>query len=114
MMTPTCRQALREQGFCIARDRFDQATLDRIGHLCDMALATVTENHRKMFKAQGSRVDILDYPDFAEIIAHPALAALFDELGLHGRVINSGSVYSKPPGAPSLFWHQDWWGWDDV
>jgi ectoine hydroxylase-related dioxygenase (phytanoyl-CoA dioxygenase family) len=79
-----------------------------------MVLATVTQNHRKMFKAQGSLVDILNYPDFAEVIAHPALAALFDELGLHGHVLSSGCMFSKPPGAPSLFWHQDWWGWDDA
>jgi hypothetical protein len=114
IMPSTCKEDLRAQGFCIARNRFDQATLDRIGHLCDTALESVTENHRKMFKAQGSLVDILDYPDFAEIIAHPALAALFDELELHGHVFSSGSVVSKPPGAPSLFWHQDWWGWDDA
>jgi hypothetical protein len=114
IMPSTCRQDLSEQGFCIARNRFDQATLDRIGRSCDTALASVTENHRRMFKAQGSLVDILDYPDFAGIIAHPALAALFDELGLHGHVISSGAVVSKPPGAPCLFWHQDWWGWDDA
>lgn len=113
-MQSTCKQDLRTQGFCIARSRFDQRTLDRIGRLCDMALATVTANHRAMFKAQGSLVDILDYPDFSEIMAHPALEALFDELGLHGAVFGSGSVVSKPPGAPALFWHQDWWGWDDA
>jgi hypothetical protein len=76
MMPSTCKEDLREQGFCIARNRFDQATLDRIGRLCDTVLESVTENHRKMFKAQGSLVDIMDYPDFAEIIAHPALGAV--------------------------------------
>ena len=65
-----------------------------------MLLESVTENHRKMFKAQGSLVDILDYPDFAEIIAHPALAALFDELEIARTRFSSGSVVSKPPGAP--------------
>ena len=25
----------------------------------------------------------------------------------------SGYVISKPPSSPALFWHQDWWGWDD-
>ena len=98
-MPSTCKEDLRAAGFCIARNRFDQATLERIGRLCEVALESVTENHRKMFKAQGSLVDILDYPDFAEIIAHPALAALFDELELGGHVFSSGAVVSKPPAA---------------
>jgi ectoine hydroxylase-related dioxygenase (phytanoyl-CoA dioxygenase family) len=25
----------------------------------------------------------------------------------------SGYVISKPPQSPALFWHQDWWGWND-
>ena len=24
-----------------------------------------------------------------------------------------GYVISKPPQSPALFWHQDWWGWND-
>ena len=26
---------------------------------------------------------------------------------------SSGYVISKPPQSPPLFWHQDWWGWND-
>ncbi|HTR86152.1 MAG TPA: phytanoyl-CoA dioxygenase family protein [Reyranella sp.] len=110
----TCKQDLRDQGFCVVRNRFDRPTLEKVGSLCDVALESATEKHRAMFKAQGSLIDVLDFPDFAEIIAHPVVIALLDELGLPGAVFCSGSVFSKPPGAPSLHWHQDWWGWDDV
>jgi hypothetical protein len=26
--------------------------------------------------------------------------------------VDVGYLISKPPGGPPLFWHQDWWGWD--
>jgi hypothetical protein len=87
--------------------------IEKIGQWCDKALENVSENHRILFKAQGCRIDISDYPDFSEIIGHEALAALFDELDLGGHVFNSGSIISKPPSNPSLYWHQDWWGWDE-
>lgn len=107
------REQLEQQGYCIVGNVFDLDMIEKIRQWCNKGLATVSENHRNLFKAQGCLVDIADYPDFSELIAHPALAALFRQLDLHNMVFSSGSIISKPPHSPALFWHHDWWGWDD-
>jgi hypothetical protein len=112
-MKSTNREKLERQGYCVVSNLFDQPMIEKISQWCDKALETVSENHRAQFKSQGCLVDISDYPDFSEIIGHEALAALFNELDLGGHVFSSGSIISKPPASPPLFWHHDWWGWDD-
>lgn len=107
------REKLEQQGYCISRGLFDQSIIKKIRQWSDKALENVSDNHRAQFKSQGCLVDISDYPDFSEIIGHEALAVLFDELDLAGNVFCSGSIISKPPTSPPLFWHHDWWGWDD-
>jgi ectoine hydroxylase-related dioxygenase (phytanoyl-CoA dioxygenase family) len=107
------REMLEQQGYCVVRGVLDQSIINKISQWCDQALENVSENHRTELKAQGSLVDISDYPDFSEIISHVALAELFEGLDLHGQVFCSGSIISKPPAGPALFWHHDWWGWDD-
>ncbi|MDO9105312.1 MAG: phytanoyl-CoA dioxygenase family protein [Methylovulum sp.] len=114
MMKSASREQLEQQGYCIARNLLDQSMIEKISQWCDKVLEKVSEYNRTEFKAQGCLVDIADYPDFAEVIGHEALAALFNELDFGGYVLGSGSVVSKPPNGPALFWHQDWWGWDDL
>jgi len=108
------RETLEQQGYCISRSIFDQSTIEKMRRWCDQVLENVSENHRIQFRAQGSVVDISDYPVFSEVIGHQALAALFEDLDLSRQVFSTGSVLSKPPVSPALFWHQDWWGWDDL
>lgn len=56
---------------------------------------------------------VADVPAFAELIANDRARAAFAELGFSDPRFSSGYVISKPPRSPALFWHQDWWGWDD-
>jgi hypothetical protein len=114
MMTSTGRQQLEQRGYWIARGVLDPAAMRLIARCCDNVLPNITDSHRSMCRAQGSIMDISEYPEFSDVIGHGALAALFAELGLAGLAFNSGSIISKPPGSPALFWHQDWWAWDDA
>lgn len=106
------REKLERQGYCIIPQVFDSAMMDDIRQWCNKGLATVNETHRNQFKAQGSLVDISDYPEFSALIAHPAVAEIFQKLDLKNPVLSSGSIISKPYDSPALFWHHDWWGWD--
>ena len=54
-----------------------------------------------------------DYPAFGELVAYPRTLEIFAGLGFGDPRFSSGYIISKPPGGPPLFWHQDWWGWDD-
>jgi ectoine hydroxylase-related dioxygenase (phytanoyl-CoA dioxygenase family) len=105
------QEALASQGFCVVRGALGPEAIGRMRRLCAEVVARVSEDHRRQCRAQGSIIDIAEHPVFADVIADPALARLLESLGLGGQVLSTGSVISKPPGGPALFWHQDWWGW---
>jgi hypothetical protein len=104
---------LREDGVTVVPDVLDRAMLERTRVRASALLAELPAEHRAERRAAGSLVHVAADPFFAELIAwRPALAAL-ERLGLPGARFSSGYLISKPPGGPPLFWHQDWWGWDD-
>jgi hypothetical protein len=104
---------LREDGVTVVPGILDRAMLERARARAAALLAALPGEHRAERRATGSLVHIAADPFFAELIAwRPALDAL-DRLGLPGARFSSGYLISKPPGGPPLFWHQDWWGWDE-
>ena len=62
----------------------------------------------------GSLIPLSKHPAFAKLIGHPAVISALDQVGLSDLRFMSGYVISKPPGSPSLGWHQDGWYWDDI
>ncbi len=107
------RRALVEDGYCLIPQALDGDILDRVRTLAARALADATPEHRARNRSQGSLVLMADYPAFAELIAYPRTLEIFADLGFGDPRFSSGYVISKPPGGPPLFWHQDWWGWDE-
>jgi hypothetical protein len=68
---------------------------------------------REAVKSNGSLIHLADNPEYADVIAAPALIDLLRECGATDPRFTGGFLISKPAGGPPLFWHQDWWGWDD-
>ena len=64
-------------------------------------------------KSNGSLIHLADNPEYADVIASPALLELLRLCGATDPRFTGGFLISKPGGGPPLFWHQDWWGWDD-
>ncbi len=108
------RLQLEREGYCVFHKLIAEHKLKQIHAYCRQVLTNVTDEHRDFFKAQGCIADISDYPIFADVLSDACLTELFADLALPGYVFSSGSVISKPPMSPALFWHQDWWGWDDA
>ncbi len=111
--TPELKVQLQQQGYCVASQILDAATIEHLQHTANAALTEIDEEHRATNRSQGSLINLSDYPDFSRIIGHQSLATLFEVLGFANPVFSSGYLISKPPHSPALFWHQDWWGWDD-
>ena len=112
-MNKDLKQALVEQGYCVAKGVLDSETITYLQHCSQGIVGTISADHRRQNKSQGSLVNLSDYPDYAPIIGHQALTNLFNELAFANPIFSSGYLISKPPHSPALFWHQDWWGWDD-
>lgn len=76
-------------------------------------LENLDEEHRERFKSNGSLCNFADHPEFADIISNPNTVSLLKAFGGKDPKWIAGYLISKPPGGPPLFWHQDWWGWDE-
>ena len=53
-------------------------------------------------------------PLFAELIALPQALACLHALGFAHPTFSDGYVISKPGHSPRLFWHYDWFAWQDA
>lgn len=107
------KQQLIDDGFCVIERVLDAAAMDHARAVSAQALAEVSSDHRARNRSQGSLIHMADYPGYAAIIGHPALRGVFGDLGFADPRFSSGYLISKPPDGPPLFWHQDWWGWDN-
>lgn len=113
MSQDNLNQELFNNGYCVARDCLDPATISNLRTWSAQALSNVSDSHRKNNRSQGSLINLSDHPEFADIIGHDQLKNLFAQLEFSNPIFSSGYIISKPPLGPPLFWHQDWWGWDD-
>lgn len=107
------RTQLIDDGYCICEEILDKTMLERVRATSNQLLAVQSDEHFEEQKSTGSMISVYDDPFYAELVAYqPALDALA-KLGYPKPRWSSGFIISKPPQSPALFWHQDWWGWDD-
>lgn len=104
---------LERDGFVRARGVLDSWLVDSLLLRAHAALFRESAEARDAVKSNGSLIHLADNPEFADIIAAPELLALLRDCGATDPRFTGGFLISKPGGGPPLFWHQDWWGWDD-
>ena len=117
-MNPTVsenqRTQLIEDGFCVFRNILDTEMLGRVDEAANRVLASEEAEHFKTQKSTGSLIPVHRDPLFAELVAWSKAIDALKSMGFDKPVFSSGYVISKPPHSPPLFWHQDWWGWNDA
>ena len=107
------REQLLRDGYCVLEQILSPEMLERVRVASDDLIAAQPDEHFDRYKSTGSMISVYDDPFFTELVAYqPALDAL-DSLGLPDSRWTSGFVISKPAHSPPLFWHQDWWAWND-
>jgi len=104
---------LEEKGFIQARGAFDPAFMDSLLLKAHATLFRETAESREAVKSNGSLIHLADNPEYADVIASPVLLDLLRQCGATDPRFTGGFLISKPGEGPPLFWHQDWWGWDD-
>jgi hypothetical protein len=104
---------LKRDGYALARGLLPPELVRHLQAEAARILPTIDAGHRARNRSQGSLVQLADHPSFAPLIGAPALRAAFAGMGFPDPRFTSGYLISKPPHSPALFWHQDWWGWDD-
>lgn len=105
---------LIEDGFCIFKNILDDKMIRRIDEAANRLLALEEDEHFKTQKSTGSLIPIHRDSLFAELVVWPKAIEAIRSMGFNRPVFSSGYVISKPPYSPPLFWHQDWWGWNEA
>jgi hypothetical protein len=108
-----CEQ-LRRDGYCTFAQVLDRPMIDELTRLTNEMLDAVSEEDARKFQYQGSNLKIdYQHPVFPRLFAWPKALEALAALGFDAPKWWSAFVLSKPPHAPPLYWHQDWWAWQD-
>lgn len=108
------RRELLQNGFTKFENILDAGFLARLRAATNAMLAGQTEAQRAALRAQGSLLHTTGDPIFAELVAHPPALAALRTLGFDKPTFTDGYVISKPGHSPRLFWHYDWFAWQDA
>lgn len=107
------RTQLIEKGYCVFDQVLTSDMLARVVAASNGLLDAQDASHFEAQKSTGSLISVYDDPFFAELIAWQPALDILHGMGFDRPTFSSGFVISKPPQSPPLFWHQDWWGWND-
>ena len=109
--TTSLRNDLIENVYCIADDILDTAMLDRLRQAVRDSLATKELKKEDNF---GSLIHCeFENPVFADLIAWPQSLELLKAMGFTDVRWMSFFLINKPPHSKALWWHQDWFLWDN-
>jgi hypothetical protein len=100
-------------GYCVIDNVLKDEMLTQLRTVTDELLDAQTEDQRDAYRSSGSMISVYMHSLFAELVVYPPALQALEALGFLRPKWSSGYVISKPPQSPPLFWHQDWWGWND-
>jgi hypothetical protein len=105
---------IREEGYCLFENVLDAPMLDELRRVTDALLDAYSPEEAHKYRYQGSNLGIsYQHPVFPRLFTWPSALEALRALGFPSPVFWSAFCLSKPPHAPPLYWHQDWWGWDE-
>ena len=105
---------LISDGYFVVPKLLDQTFLERLQDVTNRLLEEQDEEASRAQLSTGSMVNVAENSLFAELVAYPSALEILRNIGAICPRWSSGYIISKPPDSPALFWHQDWWGWDDL
>ena len=104
---------LIDDGFCIIEGVLPEELLNRFRKETDRLCQSASEENQTRFQSQGSMLSAMSHPIFAELIAWRKSINALKSMGFKHPTFTDGYIISKPPNSPKLFWHYDWFSWDD-
>lgn len=104
----------REKGYSVFPDVLKKYVLEELRGTTSALISRQSSEQLERFPYQGSMIPV-DYKDpvFADLISNECSVNALRTLGYDRPKWMSGYIINKPPHAPPLWWHQDWWAWDE-
>ncbi|MFP6796380.1 MAG: phytanoyl-CoA dioxygenase family protein [Pseudomonadales bacterium] len=100
-------------GYCIFEDILTRPFLSQLRGVVARLQQSDPSRRSTSHRAQGEMRSAMADPLFADLISWaPALNRL-SSMGFQKPTYTDGYIISKPPKSPPLFWHYDWFAWQD-
>lgn len=113
-IVPAAAEEFRREGIKIFPQVLPPLLLRRLRRLCDVLYKQAPPQFTHLFPYHGSMIPAPYWePAFTELILHRAAINVMSTLEFSDPKWVSGYVISKPPQCMPLWWHQDWWAWND-
>lgn len=109
----TVARELEEKGYIHAPGMLPPMLVESLRMRAHATLFREKQEARDAVKSNGSLIHLSDNPEYADIVGLKDIELLLRDCGATDPRWTGGFLISKPGGGPPLFWHQDWWGWDD-
>lgn len=113
MIQTNKREQLLQDGYCRFENILPPDMIERLRDATEKMLDAQSQQQASATRAQGSLLPTTGDPIFAELVAWPAALDSFRALGWDHPCFSDGYVISKPGHGPRLFWHYDWFAWED-
>ncbi len=111
---PLLREGFVKDGFVLFPQLLDRDLVVRLQHVADELLSAISDEHREEFRYQGTMLPVPHWRDaLVDLIGGSAIRHVAATLRFADLRWVSGYLISKPPKSPSLWWHQDWWAWEE-
>ncbi len=107
------REQLLRDGYCKFEGVLPPEMIAALRAASDRMVDALPRAQAEHLRAQGSLLHTTGDPLFADLIADPAALGALASLGFAGPTFSDGYVISKPGHSPRLFWHYDWFAWQD-
>ena len=103
--------SLSKKGFEVVRSVIRPDLIAELQGASEELLTHRSLSHLQADQFTGSLIPLSKHPVFAKLIGDEPVLTALKTLGLSDLRYMSGYIISKPPGSPSLGWHQDAWYW---
>ena len=107
------RNQLTKEGYIKINNLIDKKLLTKINVLTTDLVNNQTEKEKKEQVSTGSMISVSNHENFLSLIINDELLKIFSRMGYNNPKWSSGYIIGKESNSAPLYWHTDWWAWDD-
>ncbi len=107
------KNQLTKNGFIKINNLIDKKLLSKINYLTTELVNNQSDKEKREQVSTGSMISVSNHENFLKLIINDDLLQIFNKMGYNNPKWSSGYIIGKTPNSAPLYWHTDWWAWDD-
>ena len=107
------KSELFEKGYVKISNLIDKDLLTKTNNLTTNLVNQQSEEDKKKQVSTGSMISVSNDESFLNLIVNDELLKIFSKMGYSNPKWSSGYIIGKTANSAPLYWHTDWWAWDD-